>query len=386
AREYPAYSLATMEGRFGAWRPPGGPALDDLRDVHASVLKFAAKTPRTRDEIRDHIAAHLPKSAVNDERMRNWLLWAAIATSGLIWEAAGARWEHRQLARHIAPPARLRQLPRPEAAYDLVVRRHLGAFGPATVSDIATWSSIRVPQIRAALGRLRGLRRFTDERGRELIDLAAAPRPDPDTNAPARFLARFDAAILGHAAPERTRILPAAYRKAVTLRELNRAMLARQLLLERTKLGIVAAIERLPALQAQWAPSPYYALWARLAHFTRERLWAAIESHRVIRARLMRGTLHLVSARDFYAYAVATQDLQRGAWNRVQVAKGIEPDAVAELAIAFARHPRAREDVIAHLRDRLGEVFNEDYRWLLWRCVSAHASMGSAPAGGHWGY
>ena len=143
------------------------------------------------------------------------VLWAAIATSGRIWEAAGAHWEHRQLARHVAPPARLRQLPRPEAAYDLVVRRHLGAFGPATVSDIATWSSIRVPQIRAALGRLRGLRRFTDERGRELIDLAAAPRPDPDTNAPARFLARFDAAILGHAAPERTRILPDAYRKAV---------------------------------------------------------------------------------------------------------------------------------------------------------------------------
>ena len=177
-----------------------------------------------------------------------------------------------------------------------------------------------------------------------------------------------------------------AAEKALTLRELNRAMLARQLLLERTKLGIVAAIERLPALQAQWAPSPYYALWARLAHFTRERLWAAIESHRVIRARLMRGTLHLVSARDFYAYAVATQDLQRGAWNRVQVAKGIEPDAVAELAIAFARHPRAREDVIAHLRDRLGEVFNEDYRWLLWRFVSAHADLVSAPPGGHWGY
>src|SRR5437868_3119213 len=215
AREYPAYSLATMEGRFGAWRPPGGPALDDLRDVHASVLKFAAKTPRTRDEIRDHIAAHLPKSAVNDERMRNWLLWAAIATSGLIWEAGGARWEHRQLARHVAPPARLRQLPRPEAAYDLVVRRHLGAFGPATVADIATWSSVRVPNIRAALGRMTDLRHFTDERGRDLIDLASAPRPSAGLPAPVRFLARFDAAILGHAAPERTRILPEAFRKQV---------------------------------------------------------------------------------------------------------------------------------------------------------------------------
>jgi Winged helix DNA-binding domain len=215
AREYPSYSLATMEGRFGAWRPPGGPALDDLKDVHASVLKFAARTPRTRDEIRDHIGAHLPKKAAKDERLRNWLLWAAIATSGLIWEASGARWEHRQLARHIAPPARLRRMPGPEAAYDLLVRRHLGAFGPATVADIATWSSIRVPNIRASLGRLRGLRHFTDEKGRELVDLASAPRPDPDTAAPPRFLARFDAAILGHAAPERTRILPDAYRRAV---------------------------------------------------------------------------------------------------------------------------------------------------------------------------
>jgi Winged helix DNA-binding domain len=172
----------------------------------------------------------------------------------------------------------------------------------------------------------------------------------------------------------------------LTLRELNRAMLRRQLLLERARLDVVAAIERLPALQAQWAPSPYYALWARLAGFTRERLWSAIESHRVIRARLMRGTLHLVSARDFYAYAVATQDLQRGAWNRMQVVKGIAPDAVAKLAIAFARRPRPREDVIGHLRDRLGDVFNEEYRWLLWRFVSAHADLVSAPPGGHWEY
>ena len=57
--------------------------------------------------------------------------------------------------------------------------------------------------------------RFTDERGRELYDLARAPRPDADTPAPARFLARFDAAILGHVAPERTRILPEAFRKQV---------------------------------------------------------------------------------------------------------------------------------------------------------------------------
>jgi hypothetical protein len=215
AREYPAYALATTEGRFAAWRPPGAPQLADLGKIHDAVIRFAARTPRTREEIRDHIAARLPASAAKDERLASWLLFAALATSGLIWDPEGAHFEHRQLARHVAAPAGLRSAPPPDAAYDLVVRRHLGAFGPATVADIASWSSVRVPHLRAALTRLKDVRRFTDERGRELFDLARAPRPSPDTIAPARFLARFDAAILGHAAPERTRILPEPYRKAV---------------------------------------------------------------------------------------------------------------------------------------------------------------------------
>lgn len=215
AREYPAYSLATMDGRLGAWRPPGGPALADLEKMHQSVVRFAAKTPRTREEIRDHITDHLPKRAANDERLRNWFLWAAVATSGLIWEPAGARFEHRKLARHVAAPASLRKKVAPDRAYDLVVRHHLAAFGPASVADVATWSSIRVPHIRASLARQKDLLRFRDERGRELFDLRRAPRPSADEAAPARFLARFDAAILGHDAAERTRILPAAYKKQV---------------------------------------------------------------------------------------------------------------------------------------------------------------------------
>ena len=174
--------------------------------------------------------------------------------------------------------------------------------------------------------------------------------------------------------------------RTLTLRELSRAMLARQLLLSRAKLGVVTAIERLGALQAQWAPSPYLALWSRLAGFEREQLWHAIERRRVVRARLMRGTLHLVSARDFYPYAVATQDLQRGAWNRLQIARGVDPGQVAALAVAYARTPRAKEDVLAHLRERMGDVFNQEFAWLLWRYVSAHADLVSAPPAGRWDY
>jgi len=177
-----------------------------------------------------------------------------------------------------------------------------------------------------------------------------------------------------------------ADRPVLTLRELNRAMLARQLLLERARVGIVPAIERLAALQAQWSPSPYIALWSRLKDFRREQLWSAIERHEVIRARLMRGTLHLVSSRDFYAYAVATQDLQRGAWNRLQVGRGVDPKKVAALAIAFARQPRAKEDVLAHIQERIGGGLGGPFNWLVWRFVSAHADLVTAPPGGHWEY
>ena len=170
----------------------------------------------------------------------------------------------------------------------------------------------------------------------------------------------------------------------LSIRELNRATLARQLLLQRVKLDAVTAIERIAALQAQWSPSPYVALWTRLLGFRREELWSALEAHRIVRARLMRGTLHLVSARDFYAYAVATQDLQRGAWNRMQVGRGIDPQEVARLAVAFARRPRAKEDVLAHVVERVGAL--GPYRWLVWRFVSAHADLVSAPPGGRWDY
>src|SRR6266542_6719044 len=212
AREYPAYHRATLEGRFGAWRPPGAPSLADLEKTHRRVLAFASKQPRSRQEIEQLLA----KDAPQDARMKSWLLLTAItATNGLVWEPSGAHFEYRKLARFMAPAQRLRRDVSDGATYELIVRRHLGAFGPASVQDIATWSKVRVPHIRAALSRIKDVRRFRDERGRELFYLARAPRPSAETVAPARFLARFDAAILGHDAAERTRILPAEYKRQV---------------------------------------------------------------------------------------------------------------------------------------------------------------------------
>src|SRR6266545_7530525 len=91
----------------------------------------------------------------------------------------------------------------------------------------------------------------------------------------------------------------------LTLRELNRALLARQMLLERQKVGVVDAVERLGGLQAQWAPAPYVALWSRLRGFERDALTKAIDRGDLIKATLMRATLHLVSAREYPAYSTA---------------------------------------------------------------------------------
>lgn len=86
--------------------------------------------------------------------------------------------------------------------------------------------------------------------------------------------------------------------RVLTLRELNRTVLLRQLLLRRERLPVARAIGRVAALQAQWAPAPYVALWARLDGFERRALERALVRGSVVKALLMRATMHLVSARD----------------------------------------------------------------------------------------
>jgi hypothetical protein len=95
--------------------------------------------------------------------------------------------------------------------------------------------------------------------------------------------------------------------RTLTLTELNRAMLARQLLLERRKIGVLPAIERLAGMQAQWPPSPYVGLWSRVAGFRRESLEQAVLRGRVVKPTVMRGTLHLLTARDYPIFFAALQ-------------------------------------------------------------------------------
>jgi hypothetical protein len=93
-----------------------------------------------------------------------------------------------------------------------LVRAYLRGFGPAAWRDVSAWAGVPVTALKRARDRL-ALTRYRDEAGRELVDLAGAPLPDPDTPAPVRFLPHWDANLLVHA--RRSGILPEPYRPRV---------------------------------------------------------------------------------------------------------------------------------------------------------------------------
>jgi hypothetical protein len=105
--------------------------------------------------------------------------------------------------------------------------------------------------------------------------------------------------------------------RVLTERALNRALLGRQLLLERASLPIPRALERVGGLQAQYAPSMYLGLWSRLEGFERDALTRALERRSVVQGTLLRSTIHLVSARDFWPLWVAVEGGRRQWWLKV---------------------------------------------------------------------
>jgi hypothetical protein len=106
--------------------------------------------------------------------------------------------------------------------------------------------------------------------------------------------------------------------RTLTRQELNRALLARQLLLERSDLPLPRALEQVAGIQAQYAPSMYIGLWSRLAGFERRALTDALVARTVVQATLMRMTIHLVSREDFWPFALAVRDTRRAHWLRTR--------------------------------------------------------------------
>ena len=164
----------------------------DRAELTADVRRFLGEAPRTPTELVSHVDARWrgrDRQTVTNA-LRALVPMVQVPPRG-VWRKSGAvrfaaldAWVGRALATTVDREA--------------IVLRYLGAFGPASVRDAQAWSG--VSRLREVFERLRPrLRTFRDEAGRELFDLPDAPRPDPETRAPVRFLADFDNLLLSHA-------------------------------------------------------------------------------------------------------------------------------------------------------------------------------------------
>src|SRR6266540_2640676 len=214
-------------------------ALDRRSVVQATLMRTTIHLVSTRDARREHWlnarkgkvdARRLASSARRVEKLladgprHRDELFELVGSDSMAWNGVGifidlvrappsGTWEHRRadifaLADEWLGPSAAT----PAEGVAHLVRRYLGAFGPARPHDIANWAGIPLPTVTETLGRLR-LRRFRDERGRELVDLPRAPLPDPDTPAPVRFLPTWDATLLVHA--RGAGVLPEKYRPRI---------------------------------------------------------------------------------------------------------------------------------------------------------------------------
>jgi hypothetical protein len=145
--------------------------------------------------------------------------------------------------------------------------------------------------------------------------------------------------------------------RVLTQRELNRALLARQLLLERVKLPIPRAIERVGCVQNQYAPNGYIRLWSCLDEFRREQLTRALERRSIVQATLMRGTIHLVSKREFWRYALGIRRARREWWLRMRKVTDRQMQEGADrLRAALDEEPRSVKELGDLAKGFLGNV------------------------------
>ncbi|MEE1737808.1 winged helix DNA-binding domain-containing protein [Streptomyces sp. BE147] len=175
----------------------------DIGRLAAISRTLVEERPRTNKELRAALLTEWPDADPQalSVAARCTLPLVQVTPRGL-WDRSG-QVELTTVEHWLGRPAS------PVPAPDATVLRYLGAFGPASVKDMQTWAGLT--RLREVFERLRPvLRTFRDENGVELFDLPDAPRPDPGTPAPPRFLPEFDNVLLGHA--DRARVIPPAYK------------------------------------------------------------------------------------------------------------------------------------------------------------------------------
>lgn len=179
----------------------------------------------------------------------------------------------------------------------------------------------------------------------------------------------------------------------MTTAALNRALLARQGLLERLDLPLVEAVEAVGALQAQSWPAPPAALWSRVAGFEPAALYAALDAGDLVAGTLLRATLHLVSAGEHAAYAAVAAEAAGHHWRRTDDEPGAEVQRLLTELRAYARRtPRSAEEIgafverwVADHPKALSAAELERQRELKWRPFQRWSAFVRTPADGAWG-
>jgi hypothetical protein len=176
----------------------------DIEDLLATGRALVEERPRTRAELGPLLAQRWPdRDATAIARAVNYLLPMVHVPPRGVWGSSGR-------TTLTTAEAWLGLSPGTDAAPDAAVLRYLAAFGPASTADIRTWSGLG--RLAEVVERLKPkLARFRDEQGGELLDLPGAPRPDPDTPSPPRFLPEYDNVLLSHA--DRSRIVADHHRR-----------------------------------------------------------------------------------------------------------------------------------------------------------------------------
>lgn len=167
----------------------------------------------------------------------------------------------------------------------------------------------------------------------------------------------------------------------LSLRDLNRATLARQLLLSRHEGTAADVLRAVAGLQAQEPRPPYLGMWSRLAGFDRADLHADLVGGRAVRATLWRGTLHLVTSDDFIAFRPLLQPLLSGA--AMQRFPELEAGPVVEAALRLLAE---RPHTFNELRPRLQEIFPDTNERALGYAVRMMTPLVMQPTDDPWGF
>jgi len=197
----------------------------DLAELDTEVRSLVAEAPRTPTELFRLLSVRWPG------RDQLTLTNAARAVVPLVQVPPRGVWRRSGAVKLAALDVWLGRAVPATVDPEPIVLRYLAAFGPASVMDAQAWSG--VTRLGEVFDRLRPrLRVFRDEAGRELFDLPDAPRPDPQTPAPVRFIADYDNLLLSHA--DRSRFIGDVERAAFTYQE---GPIPGMILLDGTALG-----------------------------------------------------------------------------------------------------------------------------------------------------